>query len=283
MSPTTGTFAAWTTFPATREPRPIVLLEDVTPGQGFSSGESKLAFGCGMFATSLQLPTTATGQATAIWKDGSAQSFPSVSAREGLKAMAAAQRDTNPGCSSVAPLNITRARLGLETYLTDRGVAQITSWLFTAPGSWREIAYPALAPPSIWQSGWSEWSGDFATVTRDGLSITFGFTGAKPGNGPCDGNYRASVTESSTAVAVVPMALLNPNQDGIACTGEGYPRSLTVSLHRPLGNRVLVNRRAAVLAVCAEMASCDWHSVGLTAKMTAKPTENLGRMHTTLD
>ena len=197
-----------------------MLLEDVTPGQGFSSGESKLAFGCGRFATSLQLSTTAAGQATAIWKDGSAQSFAAISARDGLKALAAAARDANPDCNSVAPLNITRAQLGSETYLTDRGVAEVTSWLFTAAGSWREIAYPALAPSVIWQSRWSEWSGDVATTDRGGLSITFGFTGAKSGDGPCDRNYHALVVESSTAVAVEPIALPNPNQDGIACTAE---------------------------------------------------------------
>src|SRR6202165_5399950 len=233
-SPPAEALAAWTDFPADRSPRPVILLEDITPGLGFSGGNGKLAFMCGRFAATTPLPRTTPPQARA-----------------------ANARGKSADCATVPPLAITQTRLGTETYETDRGQAQITSWLFTAPGAAREIAYPALAPSALWKGGWSDWSGESASISADGLSLTFGLTGSKAGHGPCEAKSRGLVTESATAVAVAPQQLPNPNQPaGGACTAEGYPRHVTVSLNRPLDGRVVVDRRAAVLAVCREGITC---------------------------
>ena len=256
-SPPAEALAAWTDFAADRSPRPIILLEDITPGLGFSGGNGKLAFMCGRFAAATPLPSTTPAQAHVTWGDRSDQTFTAISASDAYVAMAANARGKSPDCATVPPLAITQTRLAAETYETDRGQAQITSWLFTAPGAWREIAYPALAPSALWKGGWSDWSGESASISADGLSLTFGFTGAKAGNGPCEANYRGLVMESATAVAVAPQQLPNPNQPaGGACTAEGYPRHVTVSLNRPLEGRVVVDRRAAVLAVCREGITC---------------------------
>jgi len=255
--PPTGALTVWKDFPVTRNPRPIILLENVTPGQGFSSGDGKLAFVCGKFAASAPLPTTSPPRARVTWADGTYETFTGVSANDAFIAMGANVRGKSTDCTTVPPLSVTQTRFGSETYETDRGPAQITSWLFTAPGAWREIAYPALPSSAIWGGGWSDWSGDSASISADGLSLTFGFTGAKAGNGPCEANYRGVVAESVTAVAVAPQELSNPNQPaGGACTAEGYPRRVTVSLNTPLGGRVVVDRRSAVLAVCREGVAC---------------------------
>jgi hypothetical protein len=132
-SPPAEALAAWTDFPADRIPRPIILLEDITPGLGFSDGDGKLAFMCGRFAAATPLPSTTPARAHVTWGDRSDQTFTAISASDAYVAMAANARGKSPDCATVPPLTITQTRLGTETYETDRGQAQITSWLFTAP------------------------------------------------------------------------------------------------------------------------------------------------------
>jgi hypothetical protein len=251
---------AWKNFPADRSPRPIILLEDFTPGQGFTSGDAKLAFGCGKLAASAPLPSNPLTSAAVIWPDGTSETFTPVSASDAFAAMGASRRDKSPDCATVAPLTVTHARLGPETpatYETDRGPAQITSWLFIAPGSFRELAYPALPSSAIWGGGWSDWAGESASISTDGLSLTFGFVGAKAGTGPCDANYRGVVAESVTAVAVAADPISKPNSGAVgACTAMGYPRQVTVFLSSPLDGRVVVDRRSAVLSVCRVGVAC---------------------------
>lgn len=82
-------------------------------------------------------------------------------------------------------------------------------------------------------------------MSTDGRSLTYSFTGAQEGTGPCQEIYKGVVAESSTAVAVatptVPHERLN---DGlVACTLIGYQRSVQVALATALAGRVVVDSR----------------------------------------
>jgi hypothetical protein len=119
--PPTGALTAWKDFPVNRNPRPIILLEDVTPGLGFSSGDGKLAFNCGKFASSAPLPTTSPPRARVTWADGTYETFTAVSANDAFIAMGANVRGKSTDCTTVPPLSVTQTRFGSETYQTDRG------------------------------------------------------------------------------------------------------------------------------------------------------------------
>ena len=164
---------------------------------------------------------------------------------------------SNPDCATVPPLVVNAARLSVFGFETDRGLAQISAWLFTAVSANSELAYPAVSPSSLWGGGLTARSETLgALVSGDGRSLTLTFEGAGAGAGPCDANYKAAVTESMTAISVAVEEIRNPPASTpVACLAVGYPRSVTVELQRPLGGRVVVDATNAVVSVCPEAGS----------------------------
>ena len=89
--------------------------------------------------------------------------------------------------------------------------------------------------------GDGSWSG--ARTTKEG-DVLIAFVGGKPyqeGNG-CTVDYSADVTESDEEVRVdiTARSPAPPAGEPVACTLEGYVRTLTVDLERPLGDRRLI-------------------------------------------
>jgi hypothetical protein len=86
---------------------------------------------------------------------------------------------------------------------------------------------------------------DSATTTKTSTELVVTFTGARdPGSEPCGMDYDAEAIESATAVVVVvagrPDGLLerfNISLGTESCDLVGYPRTATVTLKRPLGDR----------------------------------------------
>jgi hypothetical protein len=152
---------------------------------------------------------------------------------------------------------VTAARFDVSTFPTDRGKAQLSAWLFTVTGARAEFPFPAIPTSAFWGGGitTARSGSNGATVSADGRTLTYFFTGAQEGTGPCQEIYRGAVAESPTAVAVAIGAIPHetPNA-GVACTLIGYPRSVSVTLASPLGGRVLVDDRGSVAPVCPAAA-----------------------------
>jgi hypothetical protein len=263
-SPPTAALAAWQSFPASQAPRPIVLLGiDPLRGQGFDSGGGKMAALCARFALSTDLPVEAPTNSTASWADGTKVTYPAaLSARESFAALTGnPKRATNPECASLPPLPVTAARFDLTTFPTDRGKAQLSAWLFTVTGARAEFPYPAIPTSAFWGGGIStaRSGSNGATVSADGRTLTYFFTGAQEGTGPCQEIYRGAVAESASAVAVATGAIPHETPNGgVACNVIGYPRSVLLALAAPLRGRVVVDSRGGVVPVCPEArtASC---------------------------
>lgn len=255
VSPPTDALARWKDFPSDRVPRPIVLFDGFPAGQGFDTGEAKLAALCGKFAMEVPWPVDVPAQAEARWADGTRYTYPAVSASDAFAAMQrSALGASSPDCSTVAPLPVTAARFGTADFTTDRGKAEILAWLFKATGARVELAQPAVPASAIWGGVVVEGSiGGSATVSPDERVVTFSFIGGPPPDQPCGGDYTGVVAESNHAVAVAVQA--SPGRvvgGGNACTAEGYIRSVTIQLASPLGGRVLVDASARVVGVCQE-------------------------------
>jgi hypothetical protein len=271
-SPSSGALAAWQGFPADRKPRPIVLLRNFSPSRGFSTIEGKIAFLCSRFSLGGRLPTEVPSQANASWADGTKAAYPAISARDAYTAMTRTTPEiSSPDCnvmpkvasgtrstvasstrSTVAPVFVLGARLGVTGFETDRGLAQISAWLFTAAGANSDLAYPAVAASAIWGGGITNWSRlNSVTVSGDGRLLDLGLrTG---GIGPCDINYKAFVAESTTAVALTleeipPSPLTTP----VTCAAASYAPTLKVALATPLGGRVVIDAAGAAISVCPE-------------------------------
>lgn len=210
----------WAQFPATVEPRPIVLLDSPVRSEGgFLSGDAKMAFIAGAVE--------------------GAEGVPEDPLRV-LRASRGLARRPH------APLRITAAALTEAAFATDRGQ-------HTMP-AWRAEAVDARGP--IWvlteemlDRCWSpnpvpedEHLGPHmlvsATVATDDRSLRVTFVG-----GPESlFRYDAEVLETAAAVTVMPLGRLTRElASGTAITAEGYKREAHVVLKEPLSGRVLVN------------------------------------------
>ncbi|HSP10351.1 MAG TPA: hypothetical protein VLU92_12235 [Candidatus Dormibacteraeota bacterium] len=254
----TGALAKWNDFPAGSTPRPILLLQGLTPNQAFTSGDAKIAFMCGSYTLGVSLPADVPTHATVSWASGESASHDAITAAEAYAALKRnAESPANQGCGTVTPLRVTQARFAPAAYETDRGTADISSWLFTADGAEAEIAYPALPPSALWGGGWAAPSQASATVSPDDRSLVYHFVGAPAGDEPCSADYIGLVSESATAVALDVQITQDQRQASAgACDAVGHPRSVTVPLKVPLGGRVVVDKTAAVMPVCREGAPC---------------------------
>jgi hypothetical protein len=254
VSPPIGALAAWQTFPADRVPRPIVLLDELPRSPGFSTNDGKIATMChGFGPPAQQLQSDAPANATASWADGTRVTYPAISATDAYLAMSRPPVN-GPGamCATASPLAATAARLGTFGFMTDRGTAQMTAWLFTVPGALGELAYPAIVATAFWgNEATVGWFGETAAVSADGLVLTFGFAGSHAGTGPCDAEYRSGVAESLSAVAVSVQAIRGQVPAGsVMCDLVAYPRSVTVTLARPLNGRIVVDASGHIASVC---------------------------------
>ena len=232
--------AAWSRFPVSASPRPLVLAgPDVTgPPAGFPSGADKLAYEAGAIAFPPAMPH---GPA-------SAGGFRVITAGQAA-ALFRPRPVTGPPVHT--RLRVTTVRLGAATFVTDRGPRQLPAWLFGFAGVRGTAAVLAVAPARVFPlpapAGGRPPLVDWAFSRAGGRVLTVRFTGAPAGQGPCTASYSVQAAESATAVAVAVIG--HPNASGsMACSAVGYSRQVTTRLTGPLGARVVVDvvSRAAV-------------------------------------
>src|ERR1700674_1959785 len=198
VGPPTQALVPWEGFPADHIPRPVVLVGNSSPHDGFASGDAKIAYFCHKFTAGATLSKAIPNGASASWGDGTVTIFPAISAATALAAMMQPGPGTSePMCATVQPLVVSKVRLGGFEFQTDRGVALIHAWLFTMSGANGDVAYPAIAPPALWNADLTNGALDGgAIVSADGRTLTFSFWGTPAGTGPCNADYTSEVAES---------------------------------------------------------------------------------------
>jgi hypothetical protein len=232
----------WASFPVGASARPLVLTgsDILDPVAGFPGGDSKLAYLSGSYQLQTTLPAgpaTVAGQRILSAAD----------------ALAELRRAGGSGPAVPTPLAITAVRLGTATFATDRGPRALPAWSFRFAGvaaPTQVLAVPAAdrwPHPGMPTAGSGPETG--VTISADGLGVTLSFVGMAAGTGPCEAEYTADVSQSSTAVSVSIRELANPNNRNVNCEAVGFRRTVTVSLQPPLGNRVLIDANGAPLPV----------------------------------
>lgn len=257
-SPPTAALAAWRDFPVNANPRPILWLGGPNLVTAFPGNDSKIAGICNklILQPGLKLSTSAPAQATATWPSGTAASYRAISAATAFSALLRTGSSADQSmCHGVNPLVIAAVRWGPASVDTDRGAAQVSTWMFQATGVTGEFAYPGLDPSAYWlggpvASGSAPGVGD--RLSSDGRTLTIGLVGSADTPGPCGADYTAAAAESDTAVAVAVKTISHAGGGDVACDLVGYFRTLTVHLVAPLGGRVLVDEKGNVGAVCPQ-------------------------------
>ncbi len=213
---------AWSGFPADRQPRPLVLLSPAASAGGFPDGQKKMAFLRGAVEVA-------------------APGFPG----QILQALRG-----QPGDYAGPPLLVTTATLSSTEFCTDRGRRQLPAWKVRA----QDVPEPIwVLDPATRRQAWQPpgpdlhgWRGTTAVLDADGRTLTMSFIGSPAG---FTDYPDADVLESGGAVAIVPIPV-DTGPPGLRIA-IGQLREVTVSLARPLGERVLLDETGSPVMVTA--------------------------------
>jgi hypothetical protein len=152
-------------------------------------------------------------------------------------------------------VHIIGAKLVIGTVMTSRGAATAPVWEYDVAGTAVKLTRPAVSAPSVpltppaWDATHpaAGMGFDSAVATTTGLAVTVRFTGSRDGvaDGPCGIDYIPEDVESANAVVIMlhEMQYTDPAPANMECTLIGNPRTATVLLTRPLGERTILDER----------------------------------------
>ena len=204
----------------------------------------KTALMAGLVQADVALPAEAPPDGTLRWQDGTTVGVRVMSAQDALADMRT--EGGGASCPECVPLQVTGARLTTGPVETTRGPATAPVWAFTLKDTKVEatrvaIAAPVTVVPPPWDPNDAPVgiSVESASGTVGGRGLTVSFTGApEPMDQPCGADYTAEAVESSSAVVVI--VTPHPHAPGEACSAVGAPRTTTVELAAPLGERAVL-------------------------------------------
>ena len=227
--------AAWKDFPATANPRPVVLLGRpiIDPASGFRTDADKIAYIDG------NLIAAATPQMVTMAPAGGRL----MSLGQAFDVLVGPRHNAAAGAPSLV---VTAGRRAMAAFATDRGMQSLPVWVFTIRGVADPVSVLAIPEAQQWPKPGSA-SDQVVAVpagAQNSRQVTVWFVGGAAGTGPCTSTYTAAVAESATAVVVTPIEHPSPGQAGVVCAAVGYRRSVTVTLSSPLGGRVLLTPNA---------------------------------------
>ncbi|WP_319461997.1 hypothetical protein [Micromonospora sp. RTP1Z1] len=217
-------------------------LGDWEPANGDNNKQALLA---GRVVAATALPATRLPRGKVVWENGRTQVVPLISPEEAFAQIAAAGAGD---CSGCVPLEVTAARLTTVRILTTRGPAAAPAWEYTLNGTAVRLTRIAVAPSAAIVVTPPRWGPEYphgglaiesATGTTTSGRLAVAFTGAPdPGSRPCGVDYSAEAVESINAVVVI--VIEHRHADGETCGDIGAPRTATVDLARPLGERAVL-------------------------------------------
>jgi predicted small lipoprotein YifL len=189
--------------------------------------------------------------ATLRWPSGQTRAITALTATQAYEAMTARYREECGGCSPTGTIRITGARLTTAPIDAIDGPVTVPAWEFTLDGYQARLvmaavpATEALVPPEApWDSAHPPLGLSFLTAksTSDGRTVTVDFTGAQFGaDQPCGKDYTLEAVTSVHAVVIIVRTVDYKGLAGFgACNMMGFPRTASVQLPEPLGNRVLL-------------------------------------------
>jgi hypothetical protein len=230
-------------------PSPVVLVGERTAQVGdweLAVGDNnKRALYAGLVRAALSLPTERPPDGQVQWQGGARVTVPVISAQQ---AIAAIQAYTSGPCGDCTSLRVVAARLTVGPIETSRGRATGPIWEFTLDGTAVKLARVAVADPiTVVPPLWDPNNApiglgiDSATGTIGGHELTVQFTGAPlPADQPCGEDYTTEAVESDLAVVVIVTRHPHFSPLGEACAAVGAPRTATVELAAPLGDRAVL-------------------------------------------
>ncbi|XVV17327.1 hypothetical protein ACQP2X_24000 [Actinoplanes sp. CA-131856] len=209
-----------------------------------SNEHYKAAIGAGRIEAVAPLPVAPRPKGTVVWAGGGKLAVPLTDAGEALQQVISENGGDCPGCTAVP---VTGARMTTTRIPTTRGEATVPAWEFTLKGSAFRITRVAVAPSSAlpYTPPPGTAGGPPAeSATVAGRTLTLTVTGSRaPASEPCGADYSARAVESAHAVVVIVEERQYDGDyaDNVACSMAGFPRTATVDLAAPLGERAILD------------------------------------------
>jgi hypothetical protein len=228
-------------------PSRVVLVGELTGQVGdwepAVGDNNKPALMGGKIEASPGLDAAAPPDGEVRWQDGTTAPVPLMSAKQAVEAI---KSGTPEPCGDCTPLRVTGARLTSGQIETSRGSATGPVWAFTVEGTAVKVTRVAIANAiAVVLPAWNPSDPavgiaiESASGTVDGRQLTVAFIGApKAGDQPCGEDYTGEAVESDLAVVVI--MTRHPHLTLGGCTAVGAPRTATVSLAAPLGERTVL-------------------------------------------
>jgi hypothetical protein len=228
-------------------PSPVVLVGELTSQIGdwepAIGDNNKRALMAGLVEADANLSAATPPDGEVRWQDGTTASVALISAQQAVDAI---NTGTSEPCGDCTPLRITGARLITGPIETSRGSATAPVWELTVKGTAVGVTRVAIAgavavvlPPWNANDPPVGVAIESASGTVGGRELTVAFVGSPlPGDQPCGEDYTAEAVESDLAVAVT--VTRNSHATIGACTSVGAPRTATLELAAPLGDRTVL-------------------------------------------
>lgn len=206
------------------------------PAGGLREGADQRALELQNFVLQGELPKALPEAGAVTWRRGGSVRLPLLGASSVFKAM-------GRGGAGHPRLTVTGAKLGGMTIATSRGPAEVPAWLFTLRGYQEPLKRTAVVPsklpdPPIPPAGQMP-AGELQPLQRltevaeNGRVIK-----VLASHGSCDSGPSVDVWETSGSVVL--SAYISDSSDG-PCSSELRSRAVTVTLDKPVGDRVLLD------------------------------------------
>jgi hypothetical protein len=189
----------------------------------------------GVWSLETGLPV-ASAATTLKWPDGAVSQVPVVSATEAYRLLSEPAEFIDEECpkKGCRPLRVTRVALGDAPLETSRGTIKVPVWYFTVKGVEERFAQVAVDPSATLPrpEGMSSEVRAFEAVPGRPaeLVLTYGY-------GMCDRVHGVRTYETDESVVVD----VDEESSGGLCLLALRIGRITVTLHRPLGDRLLLD------------------------------------------
>ncbi|MFF5112819.1 hypothetical protein [Streptosporangium sp. NPDC000509] len=220
----------WRDFPYTRDPRPIIIVDDLPKLVGDAKPGTR-------FTLQEKLSDDPPGSQDVLL-DGDKVSLTRISAADAFDRLSERLRGL-PG----ETMTVVEARLSQLEWMTDRGSLSLPSWSFRTDNG-GSVSWPAVTPDAFWRLGQTRRSAAIDGVSLDTsrTSLSFKVTVAPTS---CDGSTGDDHFEAGQLQSAVVILTGEPSTAQPDCDRPAFAmlKSGTVRIDRPLEGRVVVDQQ----------------------------------------
>ncbi|WP_329084098.1 hypothetical protein [Streptosporangium sp. NBC_01469] len=219
----------WRDFPYARDPRPIVIVDDLPKRSGNAKPGTR-------FAVREKLSDDPP-KSQEILLHGDRMSLAQISAADAFDRLSEQLRPI-PG----ETMTVVEVGLNPLVWMTDRGSLSLPSWSFHTDNG-GSVSWPAVTPDAFWRLGRTRQSSAITGVSLDASKTSLSFE-TITGPDSCGGSMSDDDFEVAQLQSIVVIFADELSAPDSGCDGPAFAilRRKTVRIDRPLEGRAVVDQ-----------------------------------------